>query len=404
MKINVWLASTIIAITFLLFPVLQQIAFFTHLTPMYIISVISLLFLYPKFLIKKPFLLIIIYFIVVLFNHWSGDSYFSESSAVWTEIVGLFIGMSFFGYVYDNKNIISIRPLFIAFFIMFSYSSLVTWVLYFQGYSLYDLGLDNPILDSLYSIGMMDYVFPHLVPMLIPAFVSGFRNKNNSTNVRYMFLVLVIFSIMLVVACQAFTPLLVALFSLVLSILVLSGGLRKNIKRIGIVCLILFPFAFSPKIQQDTLRFAKTFVNPEGNYYNKLQDLEYTIYLGSNSAGGALEGRTGLYQDTYHTIANNLLFGTNSSTYGGHSAIPDRFAVLGLVGFIPLLLVVLYQIKLSFKIINEESKAYYLIGVISLICTIMMKNMIRPMTWILMFIYLPLLIKTYGPTNIKYQK
>ena len=121
--------------------------------------------------------------------------------------------------------------------------------------------------------------------------------------------------------------------------------------------------------------------------YHKLDDLENSLL--SNEATGSLEAREEKYQSTIEVIVDNLLIGTDTEKTGGHSSIPDRLALLGLVGFIPYLLFIYLQVKFTLSNIVISKKHYYLLGMAVAIIMMSVKSMSSWPMWFLLLTILP---------------
>lgn len=355
-----------------------------------------------KYLNNRSNVFLLLYFIVLFFNFFIGDVYFDSLGDVIQEIAILFFTGSLFYYVVSKNNYQLSRVLIYSTLLIVVYYSISSYILDLVNPGLIrsSVGMINEgdfeDLDFFYKSGMVTYQFPHAIPILIPPLMMIIKNKQSSIISRIIMLIALSAIFVIVFISDAATTLFLAVLVFILSIVVNIGPFRTNISRILITCVVVLPILFNSDV---ILKPVESFLfsTEKSSYVDKMLDIKQTTSSGSST--GSVSARQDKYVISLSEIIQNPLFGVSKDT-GGHSAILDRFATLGLVGWLPFLLFIIAQIRFAIKKIPVNYRSYYFLGVLAALVVLSTKNMSNFDTWFMLFSILPLMIWAFSSSSI----
>lgn len=366
----------------------------------YIVAIAALIIVSGRYIKGREFWLAVFYGFVVFMNFRVGNVAFPSLFSVLYEVFRLLIPAAIFYYYANNRNKPFVYSVMFAYLCIILYETVATYRLE-QVYP----GLMRNLASTRYDddralfmqMGLAPYSLAHALPTLIPALVLLIKDGRNILVFRLLSLVFLGSSLLIIYLSQATGAYLMAIFSLILALTVDSRGIRKNLRKLILVSVFVIPFAISPSLTDAALDVAEMVVSKESDVYEKIEEVR-----ASNSgqeSNGDIAYRVELLNNTLNTILDHPLLGSRTRTYGNHNALLDRWAKLGLVGFLPFLLFLIITIKKTYRIIPEIGKIYYVIGVSSAIIMLLSKNQISWDQWFLLFYMLPVLIIE----NLKYK-
>jgi hypothetical protein len=339
-----------------------------------------------------------LYVLIVWLNNVAGDAYLSNTMMLLHSFMGLYVSFSLTYYVYEKGDVnLQQWVIFILIFILL-WTTIATYIFdkEFPGivrllYRQKVKGGDEVVVipKFFYMMGLSSYSQPHALPILIPAFVMGLRNSNAKKLIRLAMAIGLVSCMMLLYFSGASGALTVGVMILICSLLVTKGSTTKNLFRLMFVLLLFLPFILEAPFVLGLLDWLDGLVGDESFFHVKIMDIEDTIIYGD--ASGDVEARQGKYDKTLDAIVDNLMIGTNEGS-GGHSALFDRLASLGLVGFIPLITMMILQIKYAVKHIDRQYLFYYYLGVLAAFLMITTKNIAGWDTWFFLFTALPFMV------------
>ena len=334
-----------------------------------------------------------LYSIVLFVNFFSGDKAFSNFGRVIQEVAILFFTAKLFCYIVTKDLSKMSYYLIVSTLAIIIYYSIFTYLIDMQnpGIVRRTVALANQgdeELMTLYSNGLVNYSLPHAVPILIPAIIINIKNKSLAIRTRLLLILSLIAALVIVYLSYSATALLLSLVTLVLSLVVKSGNLKDNIIRLAFVSIIALPFIINIDLLLNPLvRFFSS--SEQATYFDRLLDIQNLANTGT--ATGDIEDRKNMYDITLSSLNGNLLFGVNEKP-GGHSAILDRLASLGLIGWVPFICFIIYQIRYTVKRIDGYSLSYYVVGVFAGIIMLLTKNMSNWEVWFVLFTLMPLML------------
>lgn len=372
-------------------PILQRMWLFVVLG-FILPSIIS-----QSFYNSKTFYAYLIYIATVSFSYLLGRSYITSSGFLFRETYIMIIPAGLC-YMFTKKKGTKIgKPILIAFFSILLYTTIISFIvnLSFPGIIRVAFGAGREggaietIAESYYKIGLSSYEFPHALPVLIPALIAVIVHAEIKLITRILFVCILIVTLVLIYISGSSTALGLAAMILVISFVVRKESFSRNTKTILLVSLLLMPFILSEDVQLGFLDFVDKVTGQESGLHGKIMDIEDSIIYGSDDTG-TVGARTERYSKTWNVFLNNILVGGDGG--GGHSALLDRLASLGLLGFIPYIILIITQIKYTLSFIPKNVVTYYYVGILAGVIMLVSKNMSNWYLWLCMFTILPIIL------------
>lgn len=352
---------------------------------------------------NKYFLFLVLYSIIVFLNHVSGDEYFRAKETFLLEVVMLLFAVcSSFCFLQKSSGTDWVKPLTLTFFIIIGITTIGTIAAdiispgIVRTAALYSFYGDTSLLNRYYRIGMSNYSLPHALPALIPPLVMGIKNREISLKRRIIPLLFLSAILVLIWLSRATTPIVLAVFALCLSVIVVpqNNGFGRILFIILLLAIVL-PFLFIDDLFVSLLSRVIDVIQSTSDIENgvadRLIDIRESILAGD--VEGDVEGRSDLYNISITSFFTSPIWGTNSG-FGGHSAILDRMASLGIIGVLPLIGLFSAHLQMVMPHLKKEAAVYYYIGLISGLLMLLLKNMMNLEMVIILLLYLPII--TFG--------
>lgn len=373
----------------------------------YIVAVFAMVLVTSKYFKEKEFCIVIWYGLAVLLRFLMGSHAFPTLfSALYETFILLIPAILFYYFRKIDTNAPFIYSIIIFYTAIIIFESVMTYRID-QEYpgvlrNLQAIRYDD-IREALVARGMAPYSLPHALPTIMPALILIVKNRTNELLPRIVSLAFLIASLVIIWISQATGPYLMTIFAITLSLIVSSTSVRENLQKLMLVSFFVLPFVLFPSFSGALLDGAKSFIPDDNDVYEKIIEMEKTVE--GEDSNGDITYRGELLGKTIQSIIENPIFGSPTKTYGNHNALIDRWAKLGLVGFIPLLIFLYLTISATYKVISERGRIYYVIGVMSALFMLLSKNQISWDQWFILFYLLPLLISlNYLPQGFKKKK
>ena len=369
---------------------------FTRLWLIATVGVVMAFFIDRDFIKRKSFAASMLYFLFVILNFMTGDSYFGSVGNVVLEISSLLlVCFMFYGLVKekDEKN----RGIVVyAFFLVILITTVGTFIsdsispgIVRQAFGANVTGSDKEILTLFYRFGMSNYSLPHAIPVLIPGVVFGIKSRIHLKRFVRIILWITLFCLVLLAYLSSSTAaLLFTIFSLTISFSLKIGKERTNVRRVVLLMLVASPFLLSKNIQLGILDAADRVAGENIYFHRKISYFQEAI---TSDNSDIMESRDYLYEMSFESLIGNPILGTNLEI-GGHSSILDRFATLGLLGMIPFVLFLIFQFKTTIKKIDRTDTSFYVIGFLMGIMMCCLKSAWYWEMHFAMFVFLPVSI------------
>ena len=335
------------------------------------------------------FTIIVLYGLIVFVNFLTKDAYFDSIIKVLYEMIYLFVPFTMF--LFFLKNLKGANLLSVVFFVFLAECVAVS----FFADSVYpglirmqsndeSINEYQTILEPFQRIGLSSYGLPHAIPVFIPALV--FMIKRQTGKLRCGGVILLLMSLLLVYVSNSSTALILSLIVTLMSLFIY--GKRRS--HMILLFVIIIPLVLSQTAQIKMLEAVSALTQNNSLLEIKRMDIEESIMYGEGQ-GGVAE-RQSLYKTSFDTFLENPIMGVNEKKYGGHSALLDRLAVLGLLGFIPLCLILYRTYTFTLRFLTIDSRVYYKMGFLMGIIMMLAKNMFGWALLFSMFFLLPILL------------
>lgn len=183
-------------------------------------------------------------------------------------------------------------------------------------------------------------------------------------------------------------PVLISLIAIILS---WSGS--KNIVRTRILFLLILLFYISiPTVIKSKIFYQLSYIAPNTELQLRLKDIGLAIESGVNvqNPTTTVEGRLERVPMGFEAIAESPIVG-NKDTQGevAHLYWLYSWAIFGIIGFIPLIYVVYYEVRIIYKRMDKSFSFYYILSVFLYILLGFLKNMTGKEMMFLIYFVIP---------------
>lgn len=388
-----FLYSALFIITFL--PLIGAwFPFFSRTWIFYLLGCVLSVRLVPQFYSSNIFKMLVIYSLVVVVKSLAGNAYFSSVTMAVSTSAEMVFSMSVMYYVFKTEDKKLIGQLSVFSMIVFAVLAVGTYLAEqsFPGAVRYvahqvSVGESDELGRSLMRLGMTEYSLPHALPILMPPLVGSIRNRELAKKYKVMCFVILLMCISIILFSGAATPMM-----LTIALILLASFVPPNSKQRSafIVFTIIVGGFILFKQEIGGLMMSAGDNSMEGagmTISNRVSEIG--TYLVTGEEGEDIEGRKGHYESTTSRMFENVIWGTDKA--GGHSAILDRFTLLGFLGFIPWILAITWGIKMNYRLFrNKKSASFFIAGVIGAFIMLLSKNMASFTMWFTLFVLLPI--------------
>lgn len=241
--------------------------------------------------------------------------------------------------------------------------------------------------------GMPGYPLMHAYTLTIPAILYGIRILNNIQ--KWALVLIAVLFIFIILHTYVTTSIITTFSVIVFSLLYNTKNKLKSYLLIFFVCIFVYFLHLSGVFVQmfDFLihLFEGTAVQP------KMEGFKY-IYLNGDieNSGGDITGRISFHDMSWLAFKENIFIG-GTTLVGGHSSLIDRLGGLGLLGFIPFLMIILSQIRRWLLLIKDkEQRLFYYLGLGVTFILLYEKGLFGQEGWLFLMVLLPGLIVSFG--------
>src|SRR5690554_2471586 len=183
--------------------------------------------------------------------------------------------------------------------------------------------------------------------------------------------------------------------ALIFSIFSFIGGILINISTLSKKSILKFVFfgivsifIFNKTTIVAVLDSVQPLFNENGSNYKKIDDIKDSFIYGDTD--GSVGAREDLYDDSFTLFLESPIIGTTKGDMIGlHSYFLDRLVALGILLIIPLILMFVSHIKSIYQRL-ERTRIIYLIGCMTYIIMLSLKNEFGTGTFLFAFAILPL--------------
>ena len=182
--------------------------------------------------------------------------------------------------------------------------------------------------------GMPSYSLMHAYVLLLPAFLFGFRIFKSWQ--KWGMLLVLALLLFIIVNTYITTSLVIALIIVSFTLLFDIHNMVRSIIFIILLFFIIYILHISDVFIQ-IFNFLIAFFDGT-DAQSKMEDFKLLYLTGEIGKSSNLAGRSNLHNISWSAFFDNILFG--SSPVGGHSSLIDRLGGMGLLAFIPFIMII----------------------------------------------------------------
>ena len=240
--------------------------------------------------------------------------------------------------------------------------------------------------------GTPDYTLMHAYIIAVPALLYGIKVYDGMK--KWVLIAVLVLFCFIILHTYVTTSLIISLGTIIFALLYDTNNKPKSFLFIfltGFAVYMLHSAGVFIQLFDFLLRFFDgTAVEP------KIEGFKY-IYLGGDieSSGGHITGRMSYHDMSWLAFSENFLIG-GTSPVGGHSQIIDRLGGMGIIPFIPFIMIIISLIKMSLRLIkNKEQRIFYFLSLFSVIMLLYQKGLFGQEGWLFLMVLMPGLIITF---------
>ncbi len=401
---------TLIVIGTIFFPLL-----FKNLPPVirsnyfwFSIWCLSLIVFYPKYLLSKQLLYLLLYaFLFYISTNTILSINVWNSYALKIELYNITVGILIFNYFNMSKDYKSYAKIVKWIFIFIFITSIMTLItayinpLYARdigGVTRFEDEAEVAMILSFENYGCATHSYGILFICLFPILVYL---KNNSTfsvfsNKQINFLLVLI--LIALFCMQIFALIILAILFFLLSVYFAKGMSMKYLIRNTFFVIVLL---FIPKsVYIDSIKGFGNMFSTESELYLKINDaalgLEYGV--STNDESSELGSRAQRFPMLYSTFVESPYLGCfykpNSFAYGykeegAHLYWMNKLTTTGIIGIIFFSLILIMHIRINLKQIRKDYIIFYILASLSIIAYGFLKVIEGRPAWVTFFVLIP---------------
>jgi len=252
-------------------------------------------------------------------------------------------------------------------------------------------------------IGMPTYPAMHSYVIVLPSLLFIFKYAKGW--LKYIFLTITGLYLYIIFNASITTTLLIALF-IIMFFLLYRNNLKKTMQILGVVVLFVF-FLHASDLLINVFDFGVSVT--EGTYsQGKFEGFRDAYLTGQKSS--SMAERDKLHTISYKSFLKSPLWGldtkqidlrntdadftiqSSNAVIGGHSSLIDRLGGMGLLGFVPFIMIIVTSVKTWKKFFRSKNAWYfYCVGIGAAGILLYTKGLFGQEGWFTMMVFLPTL-------------
>lgn len=241
-----------------------------------------------------------------------------------------------------------------------------------------------------FLFGTPGYAIIYGISLLVPVFLQKCKNEKGKSRIFYA--VCTVMIVYMIFVSQFATAVFLAIIG---TLVFLFFNVKSKAKTIFLLLLLIFTLLIH-LFNIDSMFFVFLSEKVDGSWSEKLQDMAESLSNGDFI--GTLSSRVDLYTTSMKTFAESPLFGKLSKytgDIGGHATAIDTLGLVGILGFIPFILMIYFQFRRMKCTCNyKKNKAAIISCVIEFILLVFLKNIITSYAiFFSFFVLAPLILK-----------
>lgn len=298
-------------------------------------------------------------------------------------------------YLKDNKifKIISVSSIL---FLITSFVYLVPFIL--EKNTILRDAHHLQLYEHINTLGMPDYTLMHAYIIAIPALLYGIKVLNGMQ--KWVLITILSLFVFVILHTYVTTSLIITFGTIVFALLYDTKNKPRSLLIIFLAAFMLYLLhtlgAFVQLFNFLIRFFEGTSVEP------KIESFKYIYMYGDvENAGGHITGRLNYHNMSWKAFAENFLTG-GTSPVGGHSQLIDRLGGMGLVAFVPFIMMIISHIKIILRVItNSEQRLFYYLGLGAAFMILYQKGLFGQEGWLFLMVLLPGLLITFKNTGTR---
>ena len=372
--------------------------FFARTWIFYLLGSLISVLLIPQFYSSRIFFALLVYSIIVLLKALIGNSYFSSTSMAISSSVEMIFAISVMFYLVKYRDEELMGRFVLATLAILTVLTVGTYLAenFYPGAVRYvahlvSTGEMDALGVTLMRFGMTNYSLPHALPILIPPLIGGLKNKQLKIKYKVLCAAILTACMAIIFLAGAATPVMLSIALFVLSFFI-KPTRKQNTTFMVFLFFVAIIIVFRQEFGQLLVSIGGDSQSEGAGFSISTRVSEIGNYLVTGEEGEDLEGRSGHYDTTISSLFENVIWGTDK--VGGHSAILDRFALLGIVGFTPWIVAIIMSLKKLYRIFKgRKGLPFFTAGVMSAVIMMMAKNMASFAMWFTLFVLLPVFMR-----------
>lgn len=401
-KKNIFFLISLFYVIYVTFPLFSYLIpfpeWFINLSTFFLI-----LILYPKAYANKAVLWFTIYAVILAFFVLGGKPLtigigtVTDSKKIFIEYAFLLPSLSIFSTLYYLNDYRLYRKIAIVCLlsIVISFLIIIPQIL-----------SNNNILRTNYSSylnggnrlpSIPNYLLMHAYVLLVSPILYGIRVFSGRN--KWILLALLLIVVFVVINTYVTTSIIIT-FAMIAMIVVYKDKrrIRNSILMSLILITVLFLHMSGAFVQIfDYLIdfFEGTAVQP------KIEGFKYIYLFGDiENSGGHITGRMSRHDLSWDAFFENILIGGRSPV-GGHSSLIDRLGGMGLVTFIPFIMIIVAHVRLMLRVIvNSQQRLHYYLGLGAALLILYQKGLFGQEGWFFLMILLPGLLISFRNSSM----
>ena len=355
-KEKIFLSVAFLYIIYIIFPLFADITGIpVYLPALLVVTIISIL--YPHVYKTKLFLWFFVYIgvisLYIVFGKHIHINGLGQGMSPWNKLVieaAWILPSMFIAEVLALCNSVKLYK-------SISYGSMILLVISFL-YVLPMLSANaNCLREDMSSlsrpIGLPGYDLMHAYALMI--FPLALCTKNNNGIIKLIYAFLVILFSYIVTKTAVTTSLFLTLFTFVVVLIYSPNNRTRTVLMALLCCFIILLLSYTGAFQSILEFLMPHFYGTA--VYDKLQDMHESLLKGY-VVGDTISGRVDYHAQSIAAFARNPLIG--SQGVGGHSKFMDVLGSMGIFGFVPYIMILVYMLKSYQLYVSVNTTKVYL--------------------------------------------
>jgi O-antigen ligase len=402
LKKKLFLMVSSIYIIYILFPLFAD----STKIPIQVVSLfafISCFLLYPSAFLNSTIkwfgIYVFILFIYLVLERSLGGlgiGTVTDNKKIIIEIAFLLPTLSIFSIIHYLRDFKLLRNITIVSLIILLFSFLYLMPMIIQNSNILRTAVFEYLVTNYKVAGTPNYTLMHAYIIGVPALFLNCKYLQNKW--KYLMIGISLLFIYIIINSYITTNLISLMLIVLFSIVYRKNNISKSLFVLVFICILSF-LMYEYGFFISMFNFLELFFDGTA-VHSKIVDFRNVYLLGSLEGADTIVGRENYHQISWNSFFSNIFIG--GENIGGHSNFIDRLGGLGLLGFIPFIMIIITQIKQWNKyIVNKEKRMFYYLGVGVSLILLYQKGLFGQEGWLFLIILLPGLILLLNDMEIK---